>query len=231
MYCVKCGAELTNGQKKCPLCETKVYHPDFITDGDSLFPHNDAPQTEYNRFGILFVISVLYLIALSVVTVCDLAVYEAITWSGYTVIALLVTYVIGVLPTWFKRPNPVIFVPCDFLAVLIMLGYISYRTSGGWFLKFACPIVFVLCLIITTVVTLNRYLRRGILYVIGGSIIAFGLSFVLLEYLIRITFYENVRFVWSFYPVTVLFLLGMMIIVVAVCKPLRRSLEKVFFLS
>ncbi len=230
MYCIKCGAELTDGQKKCPLCETKVYHPDFITDGDGLFPKDNAPQAEYNRFGILFVISVLYLIALSIVLVCDLTVHYRIVWSGYVIGALLLTYIIAILPAWFKHPNPVIFVPCDFLGVLLMLGYICYETEGNWFLKFACPVVFTVCLITTAVVALNRYLRRGILYVIGGSIIALGLSFVLLEYLIRITFFDSVIFIWSFYPVIALFLIGMMLIVVAICKPLRRSLEKVFFI-
>ena len=230
MYCVKCGAKLSEGQKKCPLCETKVYHPDFISDGDGLFPNDDAPQTEYNRFGILFVISVLHLIAFSIILVCDLAVHESVTWSGYAVGALLLTYVVCVLPAWFRHPNPVIFVPCDFAGVLALLFYISYATEGNWFFKFACPVVGVACLIVTAVVALNRYLRRGILYVIGGAIIASGLSFVLLEYLIRITFFDNVRFIWSYYPVIALFLIGMMLIVVAICKPLRRSLERVFFI-
>lgn len=230
MYCIKCGAELTDGQKKCPLCETKVYHPDFITEGDGLFPKNDTPPAEYNRFGILFVISVLYLIALSVVTVCDLTVSGRIVWSGYVIGSLLLTYIAAVLPAWFKHPNPVIFVPCDFLAVLLMLGYICYETEGDWFFKFACPLVATVCVITTAVVALNRYLRRGILYIAGGSIIALGLSFVLLEYLIRVTFFDSVIFIWSYYPVIAFFLIGMMLIVVAICKPLRRSLEKVFFI-
>jgi len=230
MYCIKCGVELSDGQKKCPLCETKVYHPDFISDGDGLFPKSDSAPTEYNRFGILFVISALYLIALSIVIICDVTLNAAIIWSGYVSGAVILTYIIAVLPAWFRHPNPVIFVPCDFLAVLLMLGYINYETNGSWFFKFACPVVFTVCAITTTVVALKRYLRRGFLYVIGGSFIALGLSFVLLEYLIHITFLNEVRFVWSYYPVIVFFLLGMMLIVVAICKPLRRSLERIFFI-
>ena len=29
MYCIKCGVELSAGQTVCPICETKVYHPDI----------------------------------------------------------------------------------------------------------------------------------------------------------------------------------------------------------
>ena len=37
-------------------------------------------------------------------------------------------------------------------------------------------------------------------------------------------------FVWSIYPLTACVLLGVMLLVVAVCKPLRRSLHRKFFL-
>ena len=32
MYCVKCGVELADGEKQCPLCGTRVYHPDIQTN-------------------------------------------------------------------------------------------------------------------------------------------------------------------------------------------------------
>jgi hypothetical protein len=232
MYCVKCGVELTKDAKKCPLCETAVCHPDFITDGDdtSLFPKADTPPTEYNKTGILFVITALYVLAISLCLVCDISVHRGVRWSGYAVSALLLSYVIAVLPAWFKHPNPVIFVPCDFAGILAVLHYVSYRTDGGWFLTFAFPVVAVTALITTAVVTLLRYTRRARLHIIGGMFISVGVASVLLEYLIRITFFGSVRFIWSYYPVFSFFLIGMSLILVAIIKPLRRSLEKIFYL-
>ena len=32
MYCIKCGAKLESSEKICPLCETKVYHPDILIE-------------------------------------------------------------------------------------------------------------------------------------------------------------------------------------------------------
>ena len=29
MYCIKCGVKLADTEKKCPLCGTVVYHPEF----------------------------------------------------------------------------------------------------------------------------------------------------------------------------------------------------------
>ncbi|MBQ8566432.1 MAG: hypothetical protein IJ445_02460 [Clostridia bacterium] len=230
MYCIKCGVELTDGQKKCPLCNTEVYHPDFISKEGLLFPKGGAPQTEYNRIGILFVISVLYFIAMSVLFVCDITVFHRMTWSRYVISALLLTYVIIVLPLWFKSPNPVIFVPCDFGATAVFLWFISFIRGESWFFTFALPITLGICIISTTMITLKRYVRRGFLYTLGGGFIATGLFTVLIEFLIRLTFFDSIRFIWSFYPALVFFLLGMMLIVVAICKPMRRSLEKIFFI-
>ncbi len=230
MYCIKCGVELTDGQKKCPLCNTEVYHPDFTSKEGLLFPKSDTPQTEYNRTGILFVISVLYFIAISILVVCDMTVFHHMSWSLYVTSALLLTYVIIVLPLWFKTPNPVIFVPCDFAALTVFLWYLCYLRGGNWFFPFALPITLGICLITTTIITLKRYVRRGFLYVLGGAFITTGLFTVLIEYLIRLTFFKSIRFIWSYYPMLVFFLIGMMLIVVAICKPLRRSLEKIFFI-
>ena len=30
MYCVKCGVQLADTEKSCPLCGTRVYHPDLV---------------------------------------------------------------------------------------------------------------------------------------------------------------------------------------------------------
>ncbi len=230
MYCIKCGVELSDGQKKCPLCLTEVYHPDFVSDKkEGTFP-KAAPPQEYNKWGVLFVVTALFILAISIVFICDLSVHRRIVWSGYVTCAIILGYVICVLPSWFKRPNPVIFIPCDFAAALGFLFYLNYRLDGNWFLTFACPTVLIACAITTAVVTLNKYVPKGFLYTMGGAFIALGLSTVLLEYLICTTFIGSVYFIWSYYPVSVFIFLGMMLLLVAICKPLRRSLERIFFI-
>lgn len=74
-----------------------------------------------------------------------------------------------VLPLWFKRPNPVIFVPVDFAAIILYLLYIDLATGGHWFLTFAFPVAGSIGVLITTMVALLRYVRRGYLYIFGGA--------------------------------------------------------------
>ena len=120
MYCIKCGVELADSEKVCPLCGTRVFHPDLpCGQGETPYPPDHRPRAEeVSRVGVLFVLTVLFLLPAVVSVLCDWRLSGGIVWSGYVVGGLLLLYVTVVLPLWFKRPNPVIFVPVDF----IMLG-------------------------------------------------------------------------------------------------------------
>ena len=53
---------------------------------------------------------------------------------------------------------------------------------------------------------------------------------MLVEWLLNVTFRLHDTFLWSFYPLAVCTVLGAMLLVIAGCKPLRRSLHREFFL-
>ena len=139
-------------------------------------------------------------------------------------------YVAVVLPCWFRRPNPVIFVPCGFVAAGLYVLYIDLMTGGGWFLGFAFPVVGFLGLLVTAVVTLCRYIRRGRLYIYGGAMIALGAFMPLME-LLMVAAFRLPRFAgWSLYPLVALALLGGALIFLAICRPARESMERKMFL-
>ena len=69
-----------------------------------------------------------------------LAVYERMAWSGYVVIGEAFLYVTLVLPFWFRRYYPAVFIPLSFLALGGYLVYINAATGGHWFLPFAFPV-------------------------------------------------------------------------------------------
>lgn len=232
MYCIKCGVELSDGQTICPLCQTKVYHPDLpLKKGSPTYPQKEFPSEEFNPRGVLFVISVLAFLVLALPIGFELFLDGRVDWSGYVAGGVILFYLIAVLPFWFRRANPTVFVPCDFAAVEVFLLYINLQTKGGWFLSFAFPVVGVLALIVTAIVALCRYVRRGYLYIVGGGLIAFGGWTMLLEMFLRITFSVSYPVLWSPFTCATFFLLGMMLIVIAIVKPLRESLRRIFFVG
>lgn len=231
MYCIKCGVQLADTEKSCPLCQTRVYHPDIPTpQAEPMYPGTTPERKTVKRWSVMFVLTILYLLPISICLVADLSVNKHMDWSGYVVGSLLIFYTIVMLPNWFKHPNPVIFVPVTFGVITAFLLYIAYATGGNWFFTFALPVTAGVGLIVTAVVTLCRYIMKGRLFIFGGAAIAFGLLAVMVEFLLTLTFPMPPLFTWSLYPLSVLTLLGSAMIVTAIFRPLREALEKRFFL-
>ncbi len=227
MYCVKCGVELSESEKRCPLCHTEVYLPGYTPNEDARpYPKFEKPE-KVNPRGIYFIISFVCIIGAIISFVCDLNLGGGITWSGYAIGGIALFYILFILPGWFKRFNPAIFIPCDFLAIGLFLAYVNLATGGSWFLSFAFPLTGAVTLIISSITILCYYIKRGYLYIFGGAFIAAGLFCPVLELLGYLTFGgEYIR--WGFYPLIALFLIGIMLIVIAIVKPFRESLCRIF---
>ena len=161
---------------------------------------------------------------------CDWRINGRITWSGFAVGGLVLLYILAALPMWFKRPDPVIFVPVDFAAIALFLLYVNYATGGHWYLSFALPVTGAAALLVCAMVTLLKYLPGAALYICGGALILSGGLAVLVEFLLNLPFGLHDTFLWSIYPLAVGVVLGAMLLVIAVSKPLRRSLHRKFFL-
>lgn len=232
MYCVKCGAELSDGQKICPICETRVYHPDIpVTENKDTYPKREFVSEEFNPRGVLFVITILSVIAMAIPLLFELTWQGIVGWSGYVAGGIALAYIIFVLPFWFKRPSPAVFVPCSFAAVALYLLLVNFLVGGHWFLTFALPITAMLALIVTAVSVLIYYVGRGRLYIVGGGLIGLGAWTVLIEILIYFNFGVRSPVVWSSCSGTSLFLFGMMLIIIAIVKPLKESLRRIFFVG
>lgn len=230
MYCVKCGVELAQSERKCPLCLTPVYMPGLEEDTERPYPKDEPNIAPVNPKGVYLIVSFVFVISALISFFADLNINGTFDWSGFVMGALGVAYVTFILPLWFRRPSPAVFVPCDFLAVGLFVAYICYATGGDWFFTFALPIIGGAALIVASVTILCYYLRRGYLYIFGGAIIASGALSVLIEWLIRVEFNPHAGFVWSPYPAIALSLAGMMLIVIAIVKPFRESLARIFSL-
>lgn len=232
MYCIKCGVKLAEEKKPCPLCGTVPFHPELEPQaGTALYPEGRYPSTHASKGIVLVVIStVLFLLPMVITMLCDVQLTGGISWSGYVIGALAVAYVIGILPFWFEKPNPVIFVPCGFAAVGVYLLYINFAVEGNWFMSFAFPVTGAAALIVTAVVALMRYLPGAALYIFGGALTLTGLFMPVMEMLLNLTFGFPNRLIWAFYPLTALVLLGAMLIFLAICRPARETMERKFFL-
>ena len=230
MYCIKCGVQLADTEKSCPLCGTICFHPELPRpQTEPLYPKGRQPQPQFNPTGVMSALTILFLIPILITLLCDLRVNRAITWSGYVAGAILLTYELALLPGWFRKPNPVIFVPCGFAAITAYLLYIDHYNGGHWFFPFALPLMAGLCIIFTALIVLLHCLRKGKLFIFGGCAVALGLFMPVVEFL-AIRTLERTPAGWSIYPFVALVLLGGYLIFLGICRPARESMERKFFI-
>lgn len=230
MYCAKCGVRLADSEKACPLCGTAAYHPDLPpVEGSPLYPAGKMPRRKSGHKILCGAVIGLFLIPLAVCLLADLTLDGRLEWFGYVAGALAVAYVTFALPAWFEKPHPIVFVPCDFAAVAAYLWLVNWLAGGDWYWTFALPLTVGIGLIVCAAVTLFCCLRRGKLYVSGGTFMALGAFMPCIEWLMGMTF--GLAYIgWSLYPLAVLMLCGGLLIYLAIDSRVREIVErKVFF--
>ena len=230
MYCIKCGVKLLDNDEKCPLCKTPVICvPDMeIPVTARQYPSGLNPSREIRPFAIMIVLSIFVVLSMLITYICDFQLNDRVTWSAYVIGGLIIAYTALLLPRWFKKPNPVIFVPVTFALTAIYLMYINYVTNGNWFWGFALPVTGSVAVITTTVVTLLRYVKKGHLFIYGAGSLASGAFMLFLEFLLHTNFQKPFVF-WSVFPLSVFALLGFFLIFLGICRKARESLERKFF--
>lgn len=232
-FCIKCGVELSDTEKRCPLCSTVVYHPDIQrAEAKPLYPpHDGLSESTMNKSGALFIVTTLCILAIVITLLCDLSLNGGLTWSHFVWSGIVMLYIIAVLPIWFRRPNPVVFVAADYAVLTVFLWLICYLTGGTWFFTFCLPVVGLNAALVITMIVLIRYVRRGILYIFGGGFMVSGFFMLLTEFLINYTFEirEPFRLIWSIYPFAAFFIIGIALIIIAINRPLREWLRRKFF--
>jgi len=230
MYCINCGVKLAASEQVCPLCGTDPLQPvNPAEPGLPLYPGGRTPAPHPKSGAVNGTILILFLIPLIVTFLVDLQANRRLDWFGFAAGGLLLAYELLALPRWFRKPNPTVFVPCGFAAAALYLLYLSAATDGQWFLPFALPVTAGMGMISTAAVVLLRHLRRGRLYILGGTSMALGCMILLTEFLITQTF--GPPFLgWSLYPLAVLFLLGGLLIFLAINRSAREMMERKLFL-
>ncbi len=229
MYCVKCGVELADSEKSCPLCGTVVYHPVLSQEaGELMYPPHRPGKRRLKRRSWLFVILIVTVTLISQLAVANMAVVGRISWAYYAGGGIALAYLIFGLPVWFRRPNPVIFVPTGFAAVLVYVFGAALLSGGDWFYDFALPIISGAAIIATAVAALSYYLKRGSFFIAGGALLALGLYSLMVEYLIYKHFLSVFHF-WSVYPLIGCFVCGIGLILIGIVPTFREAFNKRFF--
>ncbi len=144
MYCQNCGKQLPDGVTACPDCTAAeapqveavpVSQPDSSQNKKPLFK---TPGKGSKSYAALF--TALLVFPSTICIAIDVAFDRYDYWFGYVVGALLVTWVIAVLPVLRITPPVVTSLIC-FGSIVLYLYYIAHKSGHmGWLSNFFLPL-------------------------------------------------------------------------------------------
>jgi len=140
-YCVKCGVELDNKLKSCPLCSTPVYLPEE-TDENTHKPYPDRIQRQPARYvnlvpskAFVYLMTFILVIPLIVCLMIDLRRTGTITWSFYPVSSIILVWILMAYPALMKRYSFIKVLTIDIYSIVLFL--ISLDAYSGKFLNWS----------------------------------------------------------------------------------------------
>lgn len=185
-YCTKCGVELDEKARACPLCGTKL-----IIDSETETLETREEAREGGRRHPLFAVEVMSVVAGLAAFLCvgiDLwSSKGSMSWSLYCLVGIAMAWLVAAMPIIFrKKPwlNIAVLGPGELL-LLFLVNCIEILQGGRWwFLSYGLPIYLFSLAVIAGVFALAFIPRvKGLnimgIILAGAAIEALGLEIIL----------------------------------------------------
>lgn len=191
-YCVNCGVELDKTSTFCPLCRTKVYHPEqpAATDLPTPYPSVKGVSEPVRRKEFTILMSVIFATIAVVCVILNLFVLPYGRWSLYVADACAAFWVF-LLPVFFPQKINVFFsLACNGIVIAFYCAGISCLHPGnGWFLSIALPLIILLTIILEilcyfTVRRKSNMITKAILITTAVSVFC-GAVEILVDFYLR----------------------------------------------
>lgn len=228
-YCVNCGVELDATLKKCPLCGTKVYHPDKEQDimAEQTFPRKKGEVERVSKKeGIIFV-SVLLLTIAVTCALLNILVYNTNWWSVPVDGICLTLWVFFMSAVFCEKITVYGMLLFDAVAIANYMFMISRITSSNrWFYYIGLPILGVTFVLLEFIVLLSRKWKSSLLtgtlyfFVMAASIC------VTVEAVVDYYFRQTVSLSWSAIVLTVCAIIIVFIILILMMGRVRNHIRR-----
>lgn len=232
-YCVKCGVKLEDSEKKCPLCQTVVCHPDIKIPDNAIQPYPEEHTIllrEMNNKYKIIIATICTFIPAFMTLICDYKINSGqILWADIVFSAVCFLYCLIFVPLIFTKKDVLVYIGIDFGALLAFVWYISFTLGKNWYFPFAFPLMLSIILITFSSILLKRFTKASYLFVFAIDFILAGADCILTEYLITSTFFSHVRFIWSYYPCMTFIAVGVILLLINRNKNLKEQITKKFF--
>ena len=210
MYCIKCGVELEDGAKRCPLCETPVpeikgleekkFVKEYPTININLYEMK-MKKVKKAVFLSFFTISIISILE---VLFQNLIMYGKLEWGYYAIPSILI-FDLGLfifLDSYRMRTNLFLLLS-GFIAYFLLLDFGDEKLT--WSLRLGIPIVLALYLISLIFSYVWDKHKSDKLKILNFFIFFVGIFLLILELII------SKKMTWSIFSSIPLFILSIML--------------------
>ena len=210
MYCIKCGVELEDGAKRCPLCETPV--PEIKGLEEKKFV-KEYPMININLYemkmkkvkkAIFLSFFTISIISILEVLFQNLIMYGKLEWGYYAIPSILI-FDLGLfvfLDSYRMRTNLFLLLS-GFIAYFLLLDFGDEKLT--WSLRLGIPIVLALYLISLIFSYVWDKHKSDRLKMLNFFIFFVGIFLLILELII------SKKMTWSIFSSIPLFILSIML--------------------
>lgn len=181
-YCVNCGVELDPTATACPLCQTKIYHPNHsvMADAPTPYPTMKGVSEPVRKREFTILMSIIFLTTSIVCILLNIFTLPYGHWSLYVTGVCAVLWVF-LLPAFFpQKTNIYLNLALDGISIALYLGVISFLQPGnGWYLHIGLPITVVATLLVEIVSVFAVHLKSSI--IIKSAIFVAAVAVLCLE--------------------------------------------------
>ena len=233
-YCTRCGVEVNEEAKKCPLCNSPIQQ--FNTDPA---PGREYPEDTLNSAAprltpkervrlSVFMTSFGIMIPLLITLAADIAVNRRITWSVYPLIGLTSSWLLTILPL-IKQKNSTAIIWGEFFILMTTFAALStFTPSSDKVMNLGSPIVFFGALVTQGVVSVSSRTARKGSNTAGFILIGIGVFCALTDILLSISLSNSLQMSWSLIVLAALAPVSGMLLYLHYRKKKRIGLSRYF---
>jgi len=231
-YCVNCGVELSESEKKCILCGCEVINPKkpFTGEETSLYPDKTTEQiSKGNRKFYSILITLFLILPAAISFFLNILYFDEILWSVYVIGAFTFFWVCIVPPILFSKLSSFFYLLIDYISLLAIIFIIeNIFFDFDWFFSLALPIITVLWILINITVLLGSKKIITGFQIPGIVLVSSGILCIAIDLFINLKYLATFTISWSIFVIIPALVIGLIFVLIERNTFIKEELIKRF---
>jgi hypothetical protein len=201
-YCPRCGVELEEKEKSCPLCDTPIIlepvdiQSSYPEDNIDTIKSEELPFSVKRKFAIEILSLVLGIAAISVMFI-EFRFQARLWWSLYPVSVFFFAWTATLLPLFFYKKPYLLSMLMIMNLSMLLLFFDLLDTNVSWFLPLGLPIIGYTSVVVVLVIMFVFWSSRKGFNIASYILLGIGLLCLGYEMIIHYFLFQEIELIWS----------------------------------